>query len=159
MVIQKNLTQWSFKITDYAEELLKELDNISWPEKTKLMQKKSIGKSTAEVNFNIDGNGKLLTVFTTRPDTLFGAMYMVLAPEHPLVDTITTDGCKAEVEKYKSSTKLMSEIDRTSTVKEKTGVFQGAYAINPANDKKIPIWIADYVLVTYYRAITAIPRG
>jgi leucyl-tRNA synthetase len=159
LVIQKNLTQWFFKITDYAEELLKELDNISWPEKTKLMQKNWIGKSTgAEVNFNIDGNDKVLTVFTTRPDTLFGATYMVLAPEHPLVDTITTDGCKAEVEKYKSSTKLMSEIDRTSTVKEKTGVFTGAYAINPANDKKIPIWIADYVLVTYGTgAIMAVP--
>ncbi len=159
LVIQKNLTQWFFKIIDYAEELLKELDNINWPEKTKVMQKNWIGKSTgAEVNFKIDGHDKILTVFTTRPDTLFGATYMVLAPEHPLVDTITTNKFKPEVEKYKSSTKLMSEIDRTSTVKEKTGVFTGAYAVNPVNDKKIPIWIADYVLVTYGTgAIMAVP--
>jgi leucyl-tRNA synthetase len=159
LVIQKNLTQWFFKITDYAEELLKELDNINWPEKTKLMQKNWIGKSTgAEINFNIDGYDKELTVFTTRPDTLFGATYMVLAPEHPLVDIITSNEFKPEIEKYKNSTKSMSEIDRTSTVKEKTGVFTGAYAINPANDKKIPIWIADYVLVTYGTgAIMAVP--
>jgi leucyl-tRNA synthetase len=159
LVIQKNLTQWFFKITDYAEELLAELDNINWPEKTKLMQKNWIGKSTgAEVNFKIDGHDKHLTVFTTRPDTLFGATYMVLAPEHPLVDTITTGEFKPEVEKYKNSTRSMSEIDRTSTVKEKTGAFTGAYAINPVNNKKIPVWIADYVLVTYGTgAIMAVP--
>lgn len=158
-VIQKNLTQWFFKITEYAEELLAELDNINWPDKTKLMQKNWIGKSTgAEVNFKIDGHDKALTVFTTRPDTLFGATYMVLAPEHPLVNTLTTDEFKPEVEKYKTTTKSMSEIDRTSTVKEKTGVFTGAYAINPVNNKKIPIWIADYVLVTYGTgAIMAVP--
>jgi leucyl-tRNA synthetase len=159
LVIQKNLTQWFFKITDYAEELLDGLETINWPDKTKLMQKNWIGKSTgAEVKFKIDGLAEELTVFTTRPDTLFGATYMVLAPEHPLVDTITIDEFKPEVEKYKNSTRSMSEIDRTSTVKEKTGVFTGAYAINPANNKKIPIWIADYVLVTYGTgAIMAVP--
>jgi leucyl-tRNA synthetase len=158
-VIQKNLTQWFFKITDYAEELLDGLDTINWPEKTKLMQRNWIGKSTgAEVNFKIDGHDETLTVFTTRPDTLFGATYMVLAPEHSMVDTITTDEFKSEVENYKKTTRSMSEIDRTSTVKEKTGVFTGAYAINPANNKKIPIWIADYVLVTYGTgAIMAVP--
>lgn len=159
LVIQKNLTQWFFKITEYADELLAELDNINWPEKTKLMQTNWIGKSTgAEVKFKIDGHDETLTVFTTRPDTLFGATYMVLAPEHPLVNTLTKDEFKAEVEKYKITTKSMSEIDRTSTVKEKTGVFTGAYAINPVNNKKIPIWIADYVLVTYGTgAIMAVP--
>jgi leucyl-tRNA synthetase len=159
LVIQKNLTQWFFKITEYAEELLAELDNLNWPDKTKLMQKNWIGKSTgAEVNFKIDGYDEVLTVFTTRPDTLFGATYMVLAPEHPMVNALTTDEFKSEVEKYKTTTKSMSEIDRTSTVKEKTGVFTGAYAINPVNNKKIPIWIADYVLVTYGTgAIMAVP--
>ena len=159
LVIQKNLTQWFFKITEYAEELLAELDNLNWPDKTKLMQKNWIGKSTgAEVKFNIDGHNDALTVFTTRPDTLFGATYMVLAPEHPMVNALTTDEFKIEVEKYKTTTKSMSEIDRTSTVKEKTGVFTGAYAINPVNNKKIPIWIADYVLVTYGTgAIMAVP--
>lgn len=159
IVIQKNLTQWFFKITDYAEELLQGLDKINWPEKTKTMQRNWIGKSTgAEINFKIDGSEETIKVFTTRPDTLFGATYMVLAPEHSLVDQITTAENKIAVEEYKDSIKSMSEIDRTSTVKEKTGVFTGAYAINPANNKKIPIWIADYVLTTYGTgAIMAVP--
>ena len=158
-VIQKNLTQWFFKITDYAEELLDGLDKINWPEKTKLMQKNWIGKSEgAEVIFKIDGHNEEIKVFTTRPDTLFGATYMVLAPEHHLVDSITTNEFKPGVEQYKNSTKSMSEIDRTSTVKEKTGVNTGAFAINPVNNKKIPIWIADYVLMTYGTgAIMAVP--
>jgi len=158
-VIQKNLTQWFFKITDYAEELLNGLDKINWPEKTKLMQRNWIGKSEgAEVIFKIDGKNEEIKVFTTRPDTLFGATYMVLAPEHSLVDLITTKEFKSSVEQYINSTKSMSEIDRTSTVKEKTGVNTGAFAINPVNNKKIPIWIADYVLMTYGTgAIMAVP--
>lgn len=159
VVIQKNLTQWFFKITAYAEELLEGLNEINWPEKTKLMQRNWIGKSEgAEVKFKIDNFDKEINVFTTRPDTLFGATYMVLAPEHELVDLITTDEFNSQVEEYRDSIKSLSEIDRTSTVKEKTGVFTGAYAINPVNDKKIPIWIADYVLMTYGTgAIMAVP--
>jgi leucyl-tRNA synthetase len=159
VVIQKNLTQWFFKITDYAEELLEGLNEINWPEKTKLMQRNWIGKSEgAEVKFKIDKSDKEINIFTTRPDTLFGATYMVLAPEHELVNLITTDDNKSYIEEYKDSIKSLTEIDRTSTVKEKTGVFTGAYAINPVNDKKIPIWIADYVLMTYGTgAIMAVP--
>lgn len=150
VVIQKNLTQWFFKITDFAEELLSGLDTINWPEKTKLMQRNWIGKSTgAEINFDIEGSGDKITVFTTRPDTVFGVTYVVLAPEHPLVDKITTDDFKRGVEDYRDSIKSLTEIERTSTVKEKTGVPTGAYAINPVNGKKIPVWIADYALLTY----------
>ena len=158
-VIQKNLYQWFFKITDYAEELLQDLEKINWPEKTKLMQRNWIGKSIgAEVDFAIDDSIDKIKIFTTRPDTLFGATYMVLAPEHPLVEKITTEEFKSKVEEYKDSIKSLTEIERTSTVKEKTGVFTGAYAINPVNDKKIPIWIADYVLLTYGTgAIMAVP--
>ena len=150
LVIQKNLTQWFFKITDYAEELLNGLDTINWPDKTKLMQRNWIGKSEgAEVKFKVDGSDEVVTVFTTRPDTLFGVTYIVLAPEHPLVDKLTTSKYKNEVESYRESAKLLSEIERTSTVKEKTGTPIGAYAINPVNSEKIPIWIADYALLTY----------
>jgi len=158
-VIQKNLTQWFFKITDYAEELLDGLNKIDWPEKTKTMQLNWIGKSLgAEVDFKVSGTDDQIKVFTTRPDTLFGATYMVLAPEHPLVDKLTASELKQKVEEYKDSIKLMTEIDRTSTVKEKTGVFTGAYAINPVTNKNIPIWIADYVLMTYGTgAIMAVP--
>jgi len=158
-VVQKNLTQWFFKITNYAEELLDGLNKIDWPEKTKLMQTNWIGKSIgAEVNFKIEDSSEQIKVFTTRPDTLFGATYMVLAPEHPLVEKLTTKEFKEKVEAYKDSIKSMTEIDRTSTVKEKTGEFTGAYAINPVNGKKIPIWIADYVLMTYGTgAIMAVP--
>src|SRR3972149_2171332 len=158
-VIQKNLTQWFFKITDYVEELLQGLDKINWPEKTKLMQRNWIGKSEgAEVIFKINESNKEIKIFTTRPDTLFGATYMVISPEHPLVDSITTSKFKLSVEQYRDSIKSMSEIDRTSTVKEKTGVNTGAFAINPVNNKKIPIWIADYVLMTYGTgAIMAVP--
>jgi len=158
-VIQKNLSQWFFKITDYAEELLQGLDTINWPDKTKLMQRNWIGKSIgAEVDFKCDGSDDLIRIFTTRPDTLFGATYMVLAPEHPLVEKLTTNEHKTKVEEYKESIKSLTEIERTSTVKEKTGVFTGAFAINPVNNKKIPIWIADYVLQTYGTgAIMAVP--
>ncbi|MGE5362848.1 MAG: leucine--tRNA ligase [Bacteroidota bacterium] len=150
LVVRKNLTQWFFKITDYAEELLSGLDTINWPEKTKLMQKNWIGKSTGtEVNFQIDGMDEKITVFTTRPDTLFGVTYVVLAPESPLVDRITKDEYKQKVEEYRDSIKSLSEIDRTSTVKEKTGVPTGSFVINPVNGEKVPVWIADYVLATY----------
>ena len=158
-VEQKNLTQWFFKITNYADELLDGLDKIDWPEKTKIMQRNWIGKSIgAEIKFKVDKYDEEFIVFTTRPDTLFGATYMVLSPEHPLVNKITTLPQKQEVIDYQEKVKNLSEIDRTSTVKEKTGAFTGSYALNPANNKKIPIWIADYVLMTYGTgAIMAVP--
>ena len=158
-VVQKALTQWFFKITDYADELLDGLDKIDWPEKTKAMQVNWIGKSYgAEVDFKVHGTEDVIQIFTTRPDTLFGATYMVLAPEHPLVAKLTIDEFKDDVEKYIDSIKSMTEIDRTSTVKEKTGVNTGAFAVNPVNGKSIPIWIADYVLMTYGTgAIMAVP--
>ncbi len=150
VVVQKNLTQWFFKITEYAEELLQGLDTINWPEKTKLMQRNWIGKSEgAEVNFKVDGSDEVISVFTTRPDTLYGVTYVVLAPEHPLVDKLTAPEYKADVDAYREGVKLLSEIERTSTVKEKTGTPIGAYAINPVSSEKIPIWIADYALLTY----------
>ena len=150
VVIQKNLTQWFFKITDYAEQLLQGLETIDWPEKTKLMQRNWIGKSEgAEVNFKVNGSDEIISVFTTRPDTLYGVTYVVLAPEHPLVDKLTAPEYKADVEAYRESVKLLSEIERTSTVKEKTGTPIGAYAVNPVDSEKIPIWIADYALLTY----------
>lgn len=150
IVIQKNLTQWFFKITDYADELLDGLNKIDWPEKTKLMQINWIGKSFGtEVEFAIEGHEEKITVFTTRPDTLFGVTYVVLAPEKELVQRITKPEFKNGVNKYIESIKSLTEIERTSTVKEKTGVPTGAYAINPVNGEKIPIWVADYVLATY----------
>jgi len=158
-VVHKNLSQWFFKITDYAEELLNGLDDINWSEKTKLMQRNWIGKSVgADITFNINRSDAKIKVFTTRPDTLFGATYMVLAPEHPLVEKLTTKEQKQQVDDYIDSVKSLTEIERTSTVKEKTGVPIGAYAINPAHNKKIPIWIADYVLQSYGTgAIMAVP--
>ena len=149
-VIRKNLTQWFFKITDYAEELLQDLDKLDWPEKTKLMQKNWIGKSTGgEIEFDIVGHGKSFRAFTTRADTLFGVSYVVLAPEHPLVKEITTDAQREAVEQYIADVAKSNEIERLSTSKEKTGVFTGAYAVNPINGKQVPIWIADYVLYSY----------
>ena len=158
-VIQKNLYQWFFKITDYAEELLQGLDAINWPEKTKTMQRNWIGKSEgAEVIFKVDGTDDEIKVFTTRPDTLFGVTYVVLAPEHPLVDKITKDDFRKVVEDYRDSIKSLTEIERTSTVKEKTGVPTGAFAINPVNGEKVPVWIADYALITYGTgAVMAVP--
>ncbi len=150
LVIQKNLTQWFFKITDYADELLDGLDTISWPEKTKLMQRNWIGKSTgAEVVFDVVDSKEKIKVFTTRPDTLFGVTYVVLAPEHPLVDAIAAPEQKAAIAAYRDSIKSLTEIERTSTTKEKTGVSIGAYAINPVNGEKVPVWISDYALITY----------
>jgi leucyl-tRNA synthetase len=158
-VIQKNLYQWFFKITDYAEELLHGLDTINWPEKTKTMQRNWIGKSEgAEVIFKVDETDDEIKVFTTRPDTLFGVTYVVLAPEHPLVDKITKDNFRKVVEDYRDSIKSLTEIERTSTVKEKTGVPTGAFAINPVNGEKVPVWIADYALITYGTgAVMAVP--
>ena len=157
-VVRKEMRQWFLKITNYAEELLSGLDTIDWPEKTKIMQRNWIGKSRGgEVEFDLVGGGSF-KVFTTRADTLFGCSYVVLAPEHPLVDKITTADRKAAVEEYKQQAARQSEIDRTSTVKEKTGVFTGAYAVNPINGRKVPVWVADYVLATYGTgAVMAVP--
>lgn len=148
-VIRKNLTQWFFSITKYAEKLLEGLDKIDWPEKTKLMQRNWIGKSTgAEIDFETT-TGEKFTVFTTRADTLFGVSYVVLAPEHPLVEKLTAAECKKQIENYIIDAAKVTEIDRMSSVREKTGVEIGAYAINPINGRKVPILIADYVLASY----------
>lgn len=158
-VVRKNMSQWFFKITDYAEELLNDLDKLDWPERTKSLQRNWIGKSVgAYVDFKVEDSDLSFTVFTTRCDTLFGATYCVLAPEHDIVDLITTAEQKEAVDAYKLASSKQSEIERTSTTKEKTGVFTGAYAINPVNGKKIPIYISDYVLVSYGTgAIMAVP--
>jgi len=159
-VIKKDLYQWYFKITDYAEELL-DFSKMNWPERVRAMQTNWIGRSEgATVVFKTEIGGHELPVFTTRPDTLWGATFMVLAPEHPLVKELTGEEQRAEVEAYVAKTERQTEIDRLSTEKEKTGVFIGAYAINPVNDERIPIWIADYVLMTYGTgAIMAVPCG
>ncbi|GAB4174189.1 MAG: leucine--tRNA ligase [Calditrichia bacterium] len=158
-VVRKNLTQWFFKITDYADRLLENLEQLDWPEKTKIMQTNWIGKSKgAEIQFPIEGDSEKISVFTTRPDTLFGVTYVVLAPEHPLVEKITTPEQKKQVDAYIEKVQYESELERTSLAREKTGVFTGAYAINPVNNEKVPIWIADYVLVTYGTgAVMAVP--
>ncbi len=158
-VIRKPMRQWMLRITKYAERLLEDLDGVDWPESIKKLQVDWIGKSIgAEVDFKVDGFDEVIRVFTTRPDTLFGATYMVLAPEHPLVDTVTTDKHKKEVQKYREEAARKSDLDRTDLAKEKTGVFTGAYAINPVNDEKIPIWISDYVLISYGTgAIMSVP--
>jgi leucyl-tRNA synthetase len=158
-VIRKAMTQWFFKITAYADRLLEGLDRIDWPERTKLMQRNWIGRSEGvEVEFQISESELRISVFTTRPDTLFGATYVVLAPEHPLVREITKDEFKTKVNEYIEFVAHENEIERTSTTKEKTGVPTGAFAINPINGEKIPIWIADYVLSTYGTgAVMAVP--
>jgi leucyl-tRNA synthetase len=158
-VFRKNLKQWMLRIPFYAERLIKGLDNVDWPEGVKDMQRNWIGRSTgAEVDFQIDGLSEKLRVFTTRPDTLFGATYMVIAPEHSLVESIVTAEYAAGVSDYQKKAALKSEIDRTQLAKDKTGVFTGRYAINPINDSKIPIYIADYVLTGYGTgAIMAVP--
>lgn len=158
-VIRKPMRQWILKITEYAERLLEDLEELDWSESIKDMQRNWIGKSTgAEVTFDIDGHDASLVVFTTRPDTLFGATYCVLAPEHELVAAITTAEQKAAVEAYQDSAARKSDLERTDLAKEKSGVFTGAYAINPVNGAKTPIWIADYVLAGYGTgAIMAVP--
>lgn len=157
-VEKKKMKQWFFKITDYADELLENIDSLDWPDKIKAMQKNWIGRSTgAEVEFEILNHPESIEVFTTRPDTLFGVTFLVLAPEHPLVSKITTPEVKSQVDKYVSDAIKKSEIERQEN-KEKTGVFTGSYAINPANGNKIPIWIADYVLSGYGSgAIMSVP--
>ncbi|MGX4645268.1 leucine--tRNA ligase [Holzapfeliella sp. JNUCC 80] len=158
-VYRKPMRQWMLRITAYAERLLEDLDLVDWPENIKEMQRNWIGKSTgAQVKFAIDETDKDFSVFTTRPDTLFGASYVVLAPEHKLVEQITKSEQKSAVDEYIKQTALKSNLDRTDLNPEKTGVFTGAYAINPVNGEKLPIWIADYVLVSYGTgAVMAVP--
>lgn len=158
-VTKKDLTQWFFKITEYADELIEKLDGLDWPEKTVAIQKHWIGKSTgAEVTFKVKDSDLSFNVFTTRADTLCGVSYVVLAPENPLVDSITTAEQKAAVEDYKEQAKKQSDIERQSISREKTGVFSGSYAINPITGEETPIWIADYVLATYGTgAVMAVP--
>jgi leucyl-tRNA synthetase len=164
-VTRKRIRQWILKITEYAERLLEGLDDLDWPEPVKLMQRNWIGRSEgANVFFDIDGlsapdgGTEKLEIYTTRPDTLFGATYMVLAPEHPLIEKITTPEQKAAVDAYVEEAAKKSDLERTDLAKEKTGVFSGAFAVNPVNGAKIPIWIADYVLISYGTgAIMAVP--
>ncbi|RIE04474.1 leucine--tRNA ligase [Cohnella faecalis] len=158
-VIRKPMRQWMLKITEYAERLLEDLEELDWSESIKDMQRNWIGKSTgAEVTFAIEGHDAALTVFTTRPDTLFGATYCVLAPEHELVSAIASDEQRAAVQAYVDQAARKSDLERTDLAKDKTGVFTGAYAINPVNGAKAPIWIADYVLGGYGTgAIMAVP--
>mgnify|MGYP005755075529 FL=1 len=148
-VTKKNLKQWMLRITDYADRLLNDLDKLDWPEKVKKMQTDWIGKSYgAEVNFKVDGSDDVITVYTTRPDTLYGATFMVLAPEHAVAKKLATDEQRAAVEDYIYQTSLRSSVDRLQD-KEKTGVFTGSYAVNPLNGAKVPIWLSDYVLADY----------
>jgi len=158
-VIRKPMRQWMLRITKYAERLLNDLEYVDWSESIKKLQADWIGKSIgAEVDFKVQGSGEVIRVFTTRPDTLFGATYMVLAPEHKLLDSITADELKDSVAKYREQASRKSELDRTDLSRDKTGVFTGAYAINPVNDQPIPIWISDYVLLSYGTgAIMSVP--
>lgn len=158
-VVRKPMKQWMLKITAYADRLLEDLEELNWPESIKDMQRNWIGRSEgAEVTFAIDGFDKEFTVFTTRPDTLFGASYAVLAPEHPFVKSIVSAEQKEAVETYLNKVQTKSDLERTDLAKDKTGVFTGAYAINPVNNEKMPIWVADYVLMSYGTgAIMAVP--
>lgn len=158
-VIRKPMRQWILKITAYADRLIEDLEELDWPESIKEMQRNWIGRSEgAEITFEISGTDQTFQVFTTRPDTIFGATYAVLAPEHPLVAEITSPEQKAEIDVYLEKVQSKSDLERTDLAKEKTGVFTGAYAINPVNGEKMPIWIADYVLMGYGSgAIMAVP--
>ena len=158
-VERRPMRQWVLKITDYAEKLLADLDILDWPESLKAMQRNWIGKSVgAEIDFKIEGTDKAFTVFTTRADTVFGVSYCVLAPEHKLVEEIVTEGQRAAVEEYLDIVKRKSDLERTDLNKDKTGVFTGAYAINPVNGEKVELWTADYVLVSYGTgAVMAVP--
>ncbi len=158
-VIRKNMRQWIIDIPKYAEKLLEGLETVDWPESTKEIQRNWIGKSVgAHIQFQVDNTDKKFTVFTTRCDTLFGATYCVLSPEHPLVEEITTEEQSEAIKQYREECAKKSDLERTQLNKEKTGVFTGSYAINPVNGVKIPIWISDYVLVTYGTgAIMAVP--
>ena len=156
---RKKMRQWMLKITMYAERLLQDLESLDWPEKIKTMQRNWIGKSVgAEINFKISNSSESICVFTTRPDTIFGATYVVVAPEHPLLSQIINDKFQADVLGYKERIKSKSDLERTSLSKDKSGVFTGFYAINPVNNKKIPVYTADYVLMSYGTgAIMAVP--
>ena len=159
-VERRPIRQWVLRITAYADKLIEGLDHVDWPDSTKRLQKNWIGKSEgAEVTFKLDGHTDTLTVFTTRPDTLYGATYMVIAPEHPLIGKLTTTAQKNAVESYVAAVRNKTDLERTDlAAKKKTGVFTGAYAINPVNGAKIPVWTADYVLITYGTgAIMAVP--
>ncbi|HWO75720.1 MAG TPA: leucine--tRNA ligase [Bacillus sp. (in: firmicutes)] len=158
-VIRKPMRQWVLRITAYADRLLEDLEELDWPESLKDMQRNWIGRSEgAQITFDIAQTDESFTVFTTRPDTLYGATYAVLAPEHPLVEKITTPEQKEKVEAYLKEIQSKSDLERTDLAKDKTGVFTGAYAVNPVNDEKMPIWIADYVLMSYGTgAIMAVP--
>ncbi|MCD5325035.1 MULTISPECIES: leucine--tRNA ligase [Pontibacillus] len=158
-VIRKPMKQWMLKITAYADRLLEDLEELDWPESIKDMQRNWIGKSEgADVHFDVDGHDETFTVFTTRPDTLFGATYAVLAPEHPFVEQIVTAEQKEAVQSYLNEVTKKSDLERTDLAKEKTGVFTGAYAVNPVNGERIQIWVADYVLMSYGSgAIMAVP--
>ncbi|WP_175615148.1 leucine--tRNA ligase [Piscibacillus halophilus] len=158
-VVRKPMRQWVLKITEYADRLLEDLEELDWPESLKDMQRNWIGKSEgAEITFQIADTEHTFKAFTTRPDTIFGATYAVLSPEHPLVNVITTDEQRPSVENYINEVQTKSELERTDLAKDKTGVFTGAYAVNPANGEKMPIWIADYVLMSYGTgAIMAVP--
>ena len=158
-VIRKPMRQWMLKITAYAERLLTDLDELDWPESIKEMQRNWIGKSEgAEVDFALDGLDASLRVYTTRPDTLFGATYMVVSPEHPLLDQLVTESTRTAVEAYRAQAALKSDLERTELAKTKTGVFTGRYAVNPVNGEKIPVWTSDYVLISYGTgAIMAVP--
>ncbi|MBR3164358.1 leucine--tRNA ligase [Candidatus Saccharibacteria bacterium] len=157
-VTKRKMKQWYFKITEYADELLEEIDSLDWPDRIKTMQKNWIGRSEgANIRFKVDGDKYDIEVFTTRPDTLFGATFLVLAPEHELLDKIVTNDARAAVDKYRKDALKKSEIERQEN-RDKTGVFTGAYAINPATNSKIPIWVSDYVLSSYgLGAIMAVP--
>jgi leucyl-tRNA synthetase len=158
-VIRKPMRQWMLRITKFAERLLDGLEGLDWSDSIKKLQSDWIGKSVgAEVDFQLDARDDVIRVFTTRPDTLFGATYMVMSPEHPLVNVITTEENRAAVEGYKEEASKKSDLDRTDLAKDKSGQFTGAYAINPVNGQKIPIWISDYVLISYGTgAIMAVP--
>lgn len=159
VIEKRDLPQWFFKITEYAGRLIDDLELVHWPDSIKMMQRNWIGRSTGvEFDMGIKGHGKKMRVFTTRVDTVFGVSFAVLAPEHPLVDEITTDDNKSRVDEYVRQARRTSEIDRLSTERERTGCFTGAYAINPVNDQEVPIYIADYVLSSYGTgAIMAVP--
>ncbi len=158
-VEKKNLRQWILKITKYADRLLKDLDGLTWPNSTMTMQKNWIGRSEgAQIHFKLENSEEFIPVFTTRPDTIYGATYMVLAPEHPLIERLVSPDAQSKVKEYQEKAAGKSDLERTELQKEKTGVFIGAYAINPLNEEKIPIWIADYVLSSYGTgAIMAVP--
>ncbi|MFI4859389.1 MAG: class I tRNA ligase family protein, partial [Phycisphaerales bacterium JB063] len=158
-VFKRPLKQWMLRITAYCDRLIDDLDHVAWPENIKLLQRNWIGKSTgAEVDFAIADRDESIRVFTTRPDTLFGATYMVLAPEHPLATAITTPEQRAAVDAYLKQAGEKTNVERQQDAKEKTGVFTGGYAVNPVNGQKVPVWVADYVMMGYGTgAIMAVP--